>query len=67
MGQLFKMFLEEHTYNHLKERGTQYPYSLHHRFAVLKCQITKSQAFETNYYGHPEIMGNSSEIIYFET
>ena len=27
--------------------------STHHRFEARKYQITKSQAFETNYYGHP--------------
>ena len=53
LGLLFKIFLREHNYNPLKGRGTHHPYSSHNCFPVLKCQKTKSQAFETKSYGHP--------------
>ena len=32
--------------------GTPHPYSSHHSFTARKCQITKSQVFDTTYYGH---------------
>ena len=32
--------------------GTTHPYSSHHSFAPRKCQITKSQAFDTILWSH---------------
>ena len=52
LGLLFKIFSGEHNYKPLKGRGTYHPYSSRQTFAVRKCQIIKSQAFETQYYGH---------------
>ena len=34
-------------------RGKLHPYSPYNRFAARIYQKTKSQAFETRYYGHP--------------
>ena len=53
LGLLFNCFLGEHTYNPLLGGYTP-PVLFHHSFAVRKCQITQSQAFETKYYGHPD-------------
>jgi len=40
-------------------RGTTQPYLPHHRFTAQKCQITKSLAFETKYYGQPVFVPSS--------
>ena len=47
-GSTFKFFLAKH--NHPNYTG--WIQHSHTRFAARKCQITKSPAFETKYYGH---------------
>ena len=39
-------------------KGSHHLYSSHYRFTTGKCQITKSQAFETKCYGHPAFNRN---------
>ena len=56
-GSPFQIFLGEHNYTPYGGGGGLHTTGTHpicDRFAVRKCKITKSQAFETKNYGHPE-------------